>query len=413
MKKRKKEQSLSENRTSQKVRPFASESDCCGCGACRNICPRNAIAMCPDEKGFSYPHVNQTLCTGCGICRDVCPMEQKLPKAVVPEPEFYAVKHQSDDVRMNSSSGGMFTALSDWILERGGSVYGAAFDDSFRVCHKRAGTKKGRDEFCGSKYLQSDMGRTFAEVKKDLESGLLVLFSGTPCQAAGLSRYLFITRTDTSRLYLCDLICHGIPSPQIFLDYLNLMRKKNRSDIQRITFRYKPLGWRAQAMVIEFCNSQSYCSAASNDLYYRLFSPDIILRPSCYQCPFASVHRLSDITIGDFWGIENSMPEFEDEKGVSLVLTSTPKGCLLFQSVKDRLEIRPVCPEQGMQWNLKKPSVPSPKTDAFWADYQVRGFEFVAKKYATGGIKGKIKSDAKRVLKYFGLFDAAKRVLHK
>lgn len=413
MEKREKEQSPSAKRASQAVGSFALESDCCGCGACRNICPRNAIAMRPDEKGFLYPHINQALCTGCGICHDVCPMGQRTPENKTAIPEFYAVKHHSDEVRMQSSSGGMFTALSDWILELGGSVYGATFDNTFRVCHKRAATEKERDEFRGSKYLQSDIGMIFTEVKKDLKNGLPVLFSGTPCQTAGLSRYLCITKTDASGLYLCDLICHGTPSPKIFQEYLNLIRRKKHSDIRRMTFRYKPLGWRAQAMAVEFCNRQRYCSAASNNLYYRLFLPNIILRPSCYQCPFACLHRPSDITIGDFWGIENSMPEFEDAKGVSLVLTSTPKGRLLLQSVEDRLDVRSVRPEQGMQWNLKKPSVPSPKTDAFWADYQAHGFEYVVRKYAEGGVRGKIKSGIKRILKCLNLYDAAKRVFRK
>lgn len=410
----KQEKSSSGNRTSQKVKLFASESDCCGCTACQSICPQSAIRMHTDGKGFLYPRIDQTLCVGCGICKTVCPMKQGAScESITREPDFYAVKHRSDGVRMHSSSGGMFTAISDWILEQGGTVYGAAFDDDFRVCHQRATTKDKRDAFRGSKYVQSDLGKMFAEVKNDLKSDVPVLFSGTPCQVAGLSRYLLITRTDISRLYLCDLICHGTPSPLIFHDYLNLMKKSNRSDIQKMTFRYKTLGWRAQAIAIEFLNGKNYYSTASDDLYYRLFLPNIILRPSCYQCPFASLHRPSDITIGDFWGIENSIPKFEDKKGVSLVLTSTSKGYLLFQSVKGCLEVRPIRPEQGLQWNLQKPSAPSPDADAFWSDYQAHGFEYVSKKYATGGIKGKIKNGAKKVLIDLGLFDTAKRVLQK
>ena len=413
MEKREKEQSPSAKRASQAVGSFASESDCCGCGACRNICPRNAIAMRPDEKGFLYPHVNQALCTGCGICHDVCPMGQRTPENKTAIPEFYAVKHRSDQIRMQSSSGGIFTALSDWILELGGSVYGAAFDDTFRVCHKRAVTKEERDEFRGSKYLQSDIGVVFTEVKKDLKNGLPVLFSGTPCQAAGLSRYLCITKTDASGLYLCDLICHGTPSPTIWKDYIAFLTARYPSKVAHYTFRDKENGWRGYQISVAFQDGTVVKNRRDVCSYAVLFSMDIDLRPSCYQCPFASLHRPSDITIGDFWGIENSMPEFEDAKGVSLVLTSTPKGRLLLQSVQDRLDVRSVRPEQGMQWNLEKPSVASPKTDAFWAEYQAHGFEYVVRKYAEGGVRGKIKSGVKRALKCLGLYDAAKRVLRK
>ena len=406
--------SLSDVSKAEGIKLFTSERGCCGCTACRNICPQKAISMRPDEKGFLYPRIDPALCVNCGLCGRVCPMKQEpFPEKVASEPEFYAVKHRSDEIRMKSSSGGMFTAVSDWILEQGGTVYGAAFDDDFKVCHRRATTKAERDAFRGSKYVQSDLNGVFSQVKNDLACGRAVLFSGTPCQAAGLSLFLARTKADTGRLYLCDLVCHGTPSPQIFSDYLTEAKRKYNSEIQLLTFRYKPAGWRTQAVRIDFCSRKFYQSSVADDIYYSLFLPNIILRPSCYHCPFASLRRPSDLTIGDFWGIEKSMPEFEDEKGVSLVLVHTQKGKRLFQSVEGKLEARPLRPEQGMQWNLRKPSVPSPKTDAFWADYRKHGFEFVANRYAQGGIKGKIKSGIKKALKQLGLFDAVCKIVPK
>lgn len=397
------------------IKLFFSESDCCGCGACRTICPHNAIAMNQDEKGFYYPQIDRTRCTGCGVCRNVCPMERNVTQdeAASPKPNFYAVKHRSDEVRMQSSSGGMFTAISDWILEQGGSVYGAAFDADFQVRHMRTTTKAERNSFRGSKYVQSDLGSAFLQVKSDLASGIPVLFSGTPCQVAGLNLFLMRVKADTRSLYLCDLVCHGTPSTKLWQSHLVLLSSQYKSSIKSYLFRDKNGGWRDYHISVGFQNGSVVRDNRQVCSYSNLFSMDLALRPSCYRCPFANLHRPSDITIGDFWGIENSIPEFEDKKGISLVLTSTPKGHLLFQSVKNRLEVRPIRPEQGMQWNLQKPSAPSPKTDAFWSDYRAHGFEFVTKKYVPGGIRGKIKNGIKKVLLCVGLFDAAKRILHK
>lgn len=393
---------------------FAKPEECCACTACQSVCPQNAISMRADVKGFLYPKIDPERCKECGLCRLVCPMKRNAPeeKLAVPLPDFYAVKHRSDEIRMRSSSGGMFTAVSDWILEQGGAVYGAAFDDNFMVCHRRAATKAERDAFRGSKYVQSDLGDVFSQVKNDLTGGRTVLFSGTPCQTAGLSSFLACGKTNAERLYLCDLVCHGTPSPQIFNDYLAKVKRKYNSAIQSLAFRYKPAGWRTQAIKIEFCNRKFYQSSAADDIYYRLFLPNIILRPSCHHCPFASLRRPSDLTIGDFWGIEKAMPEFEDEKGVSLVLVNTEKGRRLFQAVKPTLDARPLPPDQGMQMNLKQPSSPSPKADAFWADYQTRGFEFTIRKYAGAGLKGYMKRVSKKVLKRLGLFDTVKSLLH-
>jgi coenzyme F420-reducing hydrogenase beta subunit len=392
---------------------FSKPEDCCGCTACQSICPKNAISMQPDEKGFLYPHINQSLCVECGLCNEVCPMKKGPDKETNPHPDSYAVKHRSDEVRMKSSSGGMFTAISDWILEQGGTVYGAAFDAEFRVCHRRANTKEQRNTFRGSKYVQSNLGNIFSQVRNDLISDIPVLFSGTPCQVAGLSLFLQHTKTNMDQLYLCDLVCHGTPSPMIFNDYLDMMKIKYGSEIKSISFRYKPLGWRGYNISLTFQNGTSVQNKPDVMSYTDLFSSDIDLRPSCYQCPFANLFRPSDITIGDFWGIERSIPEYEDKMGVSLVLINTEKGKKLFHSIEEQVETRQVLLEQCMQWNLKQPSVPSAKTAPFWADYQKRGFRFVAKKYADAGIKGKVKYGVKTGLRILGLYDGVKKLIKR
>lgn len=393
---------------------FSDSPECCGCMTCMNLCPKSAIIMEPDEKGFPYPKIDLERCVKCGLCEKCCPMKRKLSfQNTTPLPVFYAVKHRSDKVRMQSSSGGMFTAVSDYVLRQGGTVYGAAFNNDFSVSHRRAENTRERNLLRGSKYVQSDLGHTFLQVKTDLASGIPVLFSGTPCQVAGLRLFLLQKKICTDRLYLCDLVCHGVPSSKIFQDYLSALQAKFHSEIRSIAFRYKPAGWRAQAVKINFYNGATYQSAAFNDPYYRLFLSNVILRNSCYCCPFANLRRTSDLTIGDFWGIEKTMPEFEDKKGVSLVLVNTEKGRQLFQAVKPMLEIRFLRSKQGMQPNLNKPSIPSPKTDAFWLDYQTHGFKFVARKYAGAGLKGSMKRSAKNILKRLGIFGVAKKLLQR
>ena len=391
-----------------------SKEECCGCTACQSICPRSAISMNPDEKGFLYPTIDVSRCVGCGLCYTVCPMKHTLvSEGNQSDPDFYAVKHRSDKVRMNSSSGGMFTAISDWILQQGGIVYGASFNDDFSVSHHRAENIQQRDLFRGSKYVQSNMGKTFLKVKDDLSKNRMVLFSGTPCQVAGLYSFLNRNKVCTDQLFLCDLICHGVPSPKIWRDYIKFISKKYKSNIKSFLFRNKEYGWRGYNTKIIFQNGLAVTEGMEINSYSNLFGLDLILRSSCYHCPFTRVRRYSDLTIGDFWGIENSMPDFEDKMGVSLVLVHTKRGEYLFQKVSNDLEKRFLMPEQGMQWNLKRPSVKSPKADAFWKDYQKYGFEFVEKKYSRGGINGTIKNFTKQILKRLGLLETAKAVLRR
>ena len=394
---------------------FSRPEDCCGCTACQNVCPNKAISMQPDGKGFLYPNIDPALCINCGLCRRVCPMERKPleEEPFAPNPIFIAVKHKSDAVRMQSSSGGMFTAVSDWILGQSGAVYGAAFDDEFRVCHRRAVTEVDRNAFRGSKYVQSDLGLTYNQVKSDISSGLTVLFTGTPCQIAGLRLFLASNRCNLSSLYLCDLICHGVPSPKLWEDYRLLLSKQYRSDFLSYTFRDKKQGWRDYNVEAIFKNEIVVSSDTNSLIYIKLFAKDIDLRPCCYHCPFANLHRPSDLTIGDFWGIEKTIPDFEDDKGVSLALINTIKGHQMFQKIKRELDIREIEPEQGLQWNLKKPSSPSSLTEAFWLDYQKHGFQYVIKKYAEGGFKGEVKNIIKSILKTLGIYPFIKSMLRK
>lgn len=394
---------------------YSELRNCCGCTACFSICPQKAISMGPDEKGFLYPRIDSKSCNNCGLCLRACPFHKGFHiDNNLGEPDVYAVKHRSDNIRMKSSSGGMFSAVTDYILDMGGIIYGAAYNRNFEVLHQRAETYGARDQFCGSKYVQSNLEKVFKQVQADLATNRDILFSGTPCQTAGLYSFLKTRRIDMDKLYLCDLVCHGTPSPKIFKDYLCSLEKKHHSKISSLTFRYKLLGWRAQAVAVFFENKTQYISIPLKDVYYQLFSSDIILRDSCYECPFTNLQRPSDITLADFWGIEKYLPEFEDEKGVSLALVNTEKGRRLYKAVENSLDYRISDTQKCMQRNLQQPSFVSPKLQQlFWKDYHNHGFEYVAKKYTNVGMKGQVKSFTINVLKKMGLYYTVRKLKNK
>lgn len=231
-----------------------SPSDCCGCSACASVCAHNAIVMQPDALGFLYPKVNKDLCVGCGLCERVCSFNPNYDKTMnLALPNAYAVRHKNMDEIERSRSGAAFVAISDYILENGGVVYGAGYAEHFRVIHKRATSKEERDEFRGSKYVQSDLNNVFRQVKEDLKNGLIVLFSGTPCQTSGLNS--FVGKKLRDNLFLVDIVCHGVPSPYIWDDYLNFLEKKQGQKICWVNFRDKQeFGWTAHKETFKFVN---------------------------------------------------------------------------------------------------------------------------------------------------------------
>lgn len=228
--------------------------NCCGCTACASICPHDAISMKPDVLGFLYPEVDKSKCTDCGLCEKVCAFNENYDQSMnLPSPDAYAARHKNMDEVESSRSGAAFIALSDWILKQGGVVYGAGYAEHFRVVHKRATMKGERDEFKGSKYVQSDLNGVFRQVRKDLKNGLMVMFSGTPCQTAGLNS--FIGKKLRENLYLVDIVCHGVPGPFIWRDYLAYLEKKQGSEISWVNFRDKQMfGWAAHKETFKFVN---------------------------------------------------------------------------------------------------------------------------------------------------------------
>lgn len=359
---------------------FSNKLDCCGCSACQQICPGNAITMNADEEGFLYPTINEDLCLDCGRCSAICPMAHKGNYKQNTTPDFYVARHKSQEVLYKSTSGGAFTGISDVILRQKGVIYGADYDEGFRVLHQQAKTTKQRDRMRISKYVQSDMGDTYTRIKADLQEGQVVLFTGTPCQAAGLRAFMGSSPL-MDRLYICDLICHSIPSPLIWEEYKQLLEEENDGKLVSVQFRSKKYGWsRANSNKGFLFTTDKNPEMQEDDRFYDLFfTVGAITRPSCSICPFTDIHRVSDLTIADYWGIEKYSPEWFDPLGVSVILVNSPKGAkLLAQCVQELyMEKRPKDETLNEQKRLSQPSqIPENRT-LFWQDYRRFGFKYV------------------------------------
>ncbi len=373
---------------------YSSKNQCCGCTACCSICPKDAIQMKMDEKGFLYPAVDENLCVNCQMCVKVCDFQKT--KAVnhldIKENLIYAVKHKNLNERLTSRSGGTFMAICQYVLDKKGVIYGAAFDENLKVVHKRAEDKKAVNDFKGSKYVQSEMGDTFLSVRRDLNDHRVVLFSGTGCQTAGLKSYLRQQNTDTTNLILCDIVCHGVPSPLVYEKYLDYLSKKTNAKITQFSFRDKYFGWAAH--IESFTTNKKHFSNLYTDLFYK----HIMFRPSCSKCRYANFNRPSDITLADFWGIDKAVENFNDNKGVSLIIINTEKGKKIFDAISKDLNYRESNKKDCLQPNLEHPSAFSKSTEDFWTDFNQKGIEYVMKKYGSLNFKSQLKFKIKLLL---------------
>ena len=305
------------------------KSQCCGCSACLHICPKHSISFKEDREGFLYPNIDVSTCIDCGLCEKVCPVlnqsEERVPLQV------YAAKHTDDEIRMKSSSGGIFTLLAEQIIDKGGVVFGARFNDKWEVVHDYTETKEGLAPFRGSKYVQSNIGNSYKQVEEFLKTGREVMFTGTPCQIAGLKKFL---RKDYKNLLTVDFVCHGVPSPMVWRKYLEeeiarqdrMTTYKVSPIITGINFRDKSMGWKKFSFVLNLSKVSvdgeqilTLSSPFYENAYMRAFLTNLSLRPSCYACPAKAGKSRANITIGDFWGIENIFQNEDDDKGVSLL----------------------------------------------------------------------------------------------
>lgn len=354
-----------------------NKQDCCGCSACVQRCPKQCISLHEDEEGFLYPKVNLDTCIDCGLCEKVCPVlhqaEERVPL------EVFAAKNPNEQIRMESSSGGVFTQLAEQTIEACGVVFGVKWNEHFEAVHAYTETKEGLSAFRGSKYVQSRIGDTFKQAELFLKQGRQVLYSGTPCQIAALKLFL---RKDYENLLAVDFICHGTPSPGVFRWYLSeeiakeaarqsgvkiqfrsslpissiakadVLAREQGFEIEDIRFRDKRVGWKKYSFVLSLKslskvttagekNSVSLSGIVGKHAFLEGFLKNLYLRPSCYACPAKSGKSGADITLGDYWGIQNLMPELDDDRGISALTINTKKGRKAIHSTTAELYVTP------------------------------------------------------------------------
>ena len=380
------------------------KQDCCGCHACTSVCARQCISMQEDNEGFLYPVVDEGTCTDCGLCEKVCPViNQDEPRKPL---KVYAAKNKDEEIRKQSSSGGIFTPLAESVIREGGVVFGAKFDKDWNVVHAWTDTIEGIADFRGSKYVQSTIGDTYREAREFLKQGRKVLFSGTPCQIAGLRKFL---RKEYDNLLTVDVVCHGVPSPLVWRKYLEETREKLRAErdagkntvssslmempvITGISFRDKTHGWKKYGFRFRYAASKAAgnsVSSSANDSERTLLQPfpenvfmkgflkNLYLRPSCYACASRSGKSGSDISIADFWGVQNYYPEFDDDRGVGLVLVNSDKGRKAYeQTNSDSIESTY---EQGLNQNpcLEHSVARTKHVKTFWDTFSLEGMDAV------------------------------------
>lgn len=351
---------------------ISDKHNCCGCHACVSVCAHHCITMQADEEGFLYPVVDKETCTDCGLCEKVCPViNQGSPRKPL---KVYAAKNNDEEIRKQSSSGGIFTLLAESVIKDGGIVFGAKFDKEWNVVHDWTDTIEGIADFRGSKYVQSTIGNTYSEAREFLKQGRKVLFSGTPCQIAGLKKFL---RKEYNNLLTVDVVCHGVPSPQIWKEYLQSLKLEN---IGHISHKDKSTGWRGYSFSIENNNKRIlFAEKASKNKFMIASFLNLTLRPSCFSCPAKAGKSNSDITLGDFWGIEKVFPQMDDNKGASLLCCNTLRGQFFLEQLN--LQVPPTDYQQAVVYNscIEYSTVEPKERHDFWNNYYEIGINALFK----------------------------------
>jgi len=308
------------------------KQDCCGCTACMSVCPQHCITMLEDREGFPYPVTDSGICINCDACNKVCPVIKQRGKGSLSygsATKAYASAATNEDILLNSSSGGLFTAIATTVINNGGVVYGATWVNG-EIHHIAVETEAELTRLRGSKYVQSALDKSFVEVRDFLNGGREVLFSGTPCQIAGLRAFL---RKDYDNLLCIEVACHGIPSPKVLRKYMQELRDEYGDDVQ-LNFRSKPDGWQHYKVTAFTGEKHYFYEGQKENLFMKGFLHELYSRPICHECPFKAGVSGADITLADFWGVENVLPEFPSYNGVSLVLTHTMKAERLFHGLQ-------------------------------------------------------------------------------
>ncbi len=373
---------------------------CTGCTACKNICPKDAIEMIRDEEGFLYPKVNEQNCIKCGLCKKICPVLNKLLREDFKQ-EGYIFQHSNKKIRKESTSGGAFTAISEYILKNGGVVYGVGFDSNFNVKHIRITQEKDLYKFRNSKYVQSDPNSTFLQVLDDLKKNLLVCYSGTACQIEGLKAFL---RKDYENLITVDVVCRAVPSPLLWKKYFDY--RNNQKNIKKIYFREKFYGYKYSNLSIYNENDCIYHNGIDTDPYLRAFFSNIACRPSCYNCHFKEQLHKSDFTIWDCFEVDKFSKDFDDDLGTTRVLINSQRGRKIFDNIKiehkyKAIDVNILVNNFYQMFNSIKYNS---EREQFFEDLNNADFNSVINKYFPNNIKCMIEKYSRKILIFIGIY---------
>lgn len=375
------------------MQKILNKSECTGCTACFNICPKSAIEMIEDKNGFKHPNIIEEKCINCGLCKKTCPiLKFKENKSENKSYVGYAKDKKYTD---NSSSGGIFPLIAEKILNENGIVIGAAFDNR-NLVHIAIENKNELNKLKGSKYLQSDLNNIFKFIKDNVKDKK-ILFVGLPCQVAGLKSFL---DKDYENLLCIDLICHGVPSPKLFYKYLEEIEEKYNNKVIKYDFRDKSSGWDTYSNSITL-NNKKITELHQNNAYIRLFLSNIALRESCYNCNFKLGNKYSDITLGDFWGVNKYYPEFYNKRGVSAIIINTKKGKEYFENIKEQMKYKECSLEEIIEGNpmLIKSAEYSKKRNEFFYDMDSNKIGKLVNKYTKKTNNNIVKRILKKILK--------------
>lgn len=366
-------------------------TNCCGCGVCANACTQNCIEMTLDAEGFLVPTVNMEICVHCGICEKVCPINQK--KEIISPPIVIGAFSKEDTLRYESSSGGVFSVLATEIINQGGVVCGVEFDSiSQNARHIIIDKIDDLEKLRGSKYIQSEVGDVYINIKKHLLTGRKVLFSGTPCQVAGLRSFL---RKDYDNLLCVEVICHGVPSTRLWEKYIQETEKRENKRVINVLFRNKKYSWSEFGMSKEYSDLSQKFLFSFEDPFFQMFNSNLCLRKSCYKCEFKGLNTKADISLGDFWHVDEINPKLDDGKGISIVLLCTNKGINFFNKMSNKMNIciKDADYETACRLNsaIVKPLPESDKHNQFFEDMQAMTFKDLSNKYFPLRMKQKIK----------------------
>lgn len=378
--------------------------DCCGCSACLSICNHNAIVFKEDVEGFKYPMIEEGKCINCGLCEMACPILYRKVKDIRPTPKaYFAARHKNIVTLRNSSSGGAFTAIAGSVIELGGVVCGVEYDNDGVVRHSFSETMEGIGSFMGSKYVQSEIQGVYNQIKTYLKSDRWFLFTGSPCQVEGLKLFL---RKPYENLLTVDLVCHAVPSPLIYKQYINMCSTKLGQKVMSINMRYKQTyGWSHRfSYCFYFENGQKAVDPVWVVNWGKIFFSQMINRPSCHSCKYSNLDRPGDFTIADFWDDKKNRPDLYSCEGTSLLMVNTNMGLDLINKLYDSIDLWKITKDEAMQPCLIRPTCSNQRRQEFWEFYLLRGFDAAYKKYF---------GDSKYVITKKIVKQIVKRVLRK